>query len=223
MRMRDHRRAGAGVASLALALSAGPAAADTIDDRGFFDPIPHTTIDFESRGDGSPLSLIDGQSLLMPANEYASLGVTFGPEVRWVNDGNPAFDAAQFIGGSPQVAIPSADVDLFDIFFSTPVRAVGMFVANNRVEDPSGPVFTAYDAGGAVLGTASFGAAFIDGSIGVADYGFMGILAGQDIARIRVTKEAAILDDLTFSPVPSPGAASLLGCGALVAARRRRR
>lgn len=214
--------AGGAAWASAILLAAGSAAAGVIDDRGFFDPHPHTTIDFESRGDGSPLSLIDGQTLAMPADEYASQGVTFSPHVHWVNDGNAAFDAAQFLGGSPVVAIPSAQVDVFDIIFGVPVRAVGMFVVNNRDVDPNGPVFTAYDAGGAIIGTAAFGAPFIDGSMGIADYGFMGILAGQDIARLSVSKDAAILDDLIFSPVPAPAAASLLALAAAAHARRRR-
>ena len=89
-------------------------------------------------------------------------------------------------------------------------------------------MLTAYDSGGNVLETVTFGATFLDGSLTVAqttaDYGFMGLFTSTNIAKVRVEKAAAILDDLRFSPsmVPAPGAAAALGLAGLLGLRRRR-
>lgn len=234
IRVAAHRRPGRclnlTMAAAALASAAGLARADAIDDKSFFDEFPSTVISFETDGDGNEVSLLEGQSQAMPATAYSSLGVTFDPAVQWVNDGTPAFDAAQMIGGSPDIAIPSADVDLFEIIFSVPVRAVGMFVVNNRNASTVVPTFTALDAAGQELGSVEFGEPFVDGTIVfpnaptiVADYGFMGISSDAPIAKLVVEKDAAILDDLTFTTVPTPGTVAL-GLAALgIAGVRRRR
>lgn len=214
----------ASAGSLAATHSAGAA---LITDASYFDGIPTTVINFETDGAGNPITLIQGQRQAMPSDAYAPQGVAFvGTNMSWVNDGNSAFDAAQSIGGSPTVSIPSSVCNLFTMTFSVPVRAFGFFVVNNRTADPIGPTFVARDAQGNVLDTASWDAKFIDGTITtpntVADYGFMGITASDLIASVTVTKQAAIMDDLRFSPVPTPGAVALSGVAGLVGLRRRR-
>lgn len=219
-----------GAAAAALAAATGLAHADVIDDKSYFDAFPTTVISFEYDGDGNEVSLLEGQSMAMPATAYSALGVTFSPAVRWVNDGTPAFDAAQMIGGSPNNGIPGADADLFEIIFSVPVRAVGMFVINNRNASSEVPSFTAYDATGQELGSVEFGSDLIDGTIVfpnaptiVVDYGFMGLTSDAPIARLVVGKDAAVLDDLMFTPVPAPGVvATGLATMGLLGLRRRR-
>lgn len=226
-------------AGAAFALLASPWTAEgaAIFDKSFFDGTNPTVIDFETTGAGASVDLIEGQSMPMPLDAYASLGVVFGTQVNWVNDGNGDFDAAQLIGGSPVVSIPSANIDYFEFNFTVPVRAFGFFVVNNRTEDAAGPTMTAYDGQGNVIHSVSFAAdGFIQGSVGDADYGFMGILShafapsserGDSfdpslIARVVITKEAAIFDDLIFSEIPAPGTlVGVLGFGAMALRRRR--
>ncbi len=217
------------VFAAALAAAASVAPAGLINDVSFFASMPTALINFETNGAGNPVTLIQGQTLVLPPTEYAAMGVTLtgttGP-VYWVNDGNAAFDAAQAIGATPNNSIPSSLNNSFTITFSVNVKAFGFFVANNRLVDPNGPVFVARDAGGNILETASFGAPFIDGTIStpntLADYGFMGIFSSTNIASVTVTKQHALLDDLRFSSVPAPAGASLAFMALSLAARRRR-
>lgn len=221
-------------ATLALAAAAtvplAPAAlAGVIDDKAFFDELPTTTITFEVNGAGNPVSLIEGQTMTMPASAYAAQGVMFQSPIAWVNDGGVDFINAQFLGGSPEIAIPSAAVSTFTIEFTVPVRSVGMFVANTHAMDASGPTFVARDAQGDVIemvsfGTQTSGSQFVDGRAGSADYGFMGIFSATPIATLTVTKQSAIFDDLMFSSeIPAPAGALLLGgAGCWLIGRRRR-
>jgi len=210
----------------ALALAAGAAQATVIDSASFFSSISHTLIDFESDENGAPLSLLEGQSVVMPLSAYAPQGVSFLSAVRWVNDASPAFDAAQLIGGSADHAIPSSFVNTFSFAFTGSVRAFGFWVINNQEADAAGPIFRAYDAQNQLIEQVQFNGSTVDDTITdgvtVAGYGFMGIFADRDIARVEVVKVAATFDDLRFSAVPSPGAAALLGLAGIVGTRRRR-
>ena len=176
-----------------------------ITDPSVFGPGVGTAIDFETDGLGNPVNLIAGEVRLLPAGEYSALGVTFDRNINWVRDGNPAFQAALFLGGSPRNAIPSAAVNEFEVIFTDPVQAFGFFVVHNSTLDPTGPTFTAFDAGGNVIETVTFSTAVPGGGNQVPNatfvrYGFLGIDAGSPIIkRVRVTKTAAILDDLTFA------------------------
>jgi len=204
------------------AFSAAPARAGIITDRAFFGDIDSTLIDFETDGDGDSVTLPSAQSQSMAAMEYASQGLVFDTPVAWTNDGNGDFDAAQAIGASPDNAIPSSDFDVIEISFTEMVRAFGFFVATNNVVGDA-PTLIARDADGAVIESVVFGDAFHHGTIGIADYGFMGVTSDIPIASVEITKTAAIFDDFHLSAVPGPGGVGLFGLAGLIAGRRRRR
>jgi len=207
--------------AVVLAATASSSSAQVVTDRSFFDPLPSTTIDFETRGDGTRIQLGAGDSEFLPSGEYAAWGVTFGTDIQWVNDGGVDFDAAQAIGGSPEIAIPGSS-DSFTMFFDVPVRAFGFWVVNNRTFSTD-PQFEAFDASGASLGIAVFNEDLIDGVIGVAEYGFMGIASPDTpIASVRILKDATSLDDLIYSSVPTPTSTSVIALGILAVTRRRR-
>jgi hypothetical protein len=215
--------AGAG----AMMVAAAEAGAAPITDKSYFFKGPSTLIDFETDGNGAPISLIDGQSLSMPTTAYQSKGVVFSSGVKWVNDGTPAFDAAQNISGTPTISIPSSGITSLTVTFSTAVHAVGIWIANNFQLDSAGPTMTARDASNNVIESVSFGnqsggSPFVDGRIMFCDYGFMGIASKAAIKSITITKNAAILDDLIFDQVPAPAGAGVLGVGLAVWSRRRR-
>jgi hypothetical protein len=222
----DRQNLRCGMAAAGVLIACSQASASIIDSASYFQSIPHTLINFELDEQGQPLDLIDGESRVMPLSAYAPQGVTFLQPVRWVNDASPAFDAAQVIGGSPDHGIPSAFSGNFSFTFSVPVRAFGMWVVNNQGLDPVGPVFRAYDAQNVLIESVRFEGALIDGNVNDgstnATYGFMGLFADRDIARVEVEKVAVLLDDLRFSPIPAPGAVGVLAAGALLALRRRR-
>ncbi len=202
--------------------------AEVIDDVSFFSSISHTMINFNTYASGDPVVLGQGSETTMYYDEYIDDGVVFdyrpygdpNGDMSYVNDGGADFDAAQAIGGSLNIAIPGGAEDSFAMVFNVPVRAFGFWVVNNNTE-PNGVTFTAKNSSGDVLETVSLEGSLIDGTIGVADYGFMGVWADEDIARVEITKDAAILDDLRFSELPEPATMGLLALGGLALLRRR--
>lgn len=212
------------VAVVALAFSSRSASAMVILDSDFFSGTTHMFITFETDGMGNKLNLQEGQSQSMPSDEYAHYGFTFEPGISWVNDGSPAGDEAQAIGGSLEIGIPGVDDDDFTINFSFPVRAFGFWVINNPdAEDEPYSYLTlqAYGADGLIEEVIFEGDA-IDGVIGnEAEYGFLGIASDQFITSIHVTKGATMLDNFTFSPIPEPATFLILGLGCLALLRKR--
>lgn len=221
------------IAVLVLSFSSRPASAMIITDSDFFSDKTHIVITFETDGMGNKLNLAQGD-LSMPADEYAHYGFTFEPSISWTNDAGNAFDEAQAIGGSPEIGIPGAD-DEFTINFSFPVRAFGFWVINDpAIENEQFPFLTlqAYDADG-LIEEVTFEGDAIDDVIVYRDlvaggyienrveYGFLGIASDQFITSIHVTKGLTVLDNFTYSPIPEPATAILLGLGFLVILRKR--
>jgi hypothetical protein len=206
-----------GVTLGCLMLCVPAVVATPIADQSFFDSIAHTFIPWELDGSGAPVVLGNGASQPMPLGEYASVGVTFIGEPHWVNDAGIDFDLAQMIGGTPENSLIPLGPDLV-ISFSTPVRAFGLWVISNN-SLPGDPVFEARDAGGSLLESVTLSGPLLDGTIGGADYGFMGILSNVDIASIRITGAATEYDNFRFSAVPEPGSLAL-ACLVLLLRRR---
>ena len=205
----------------AVLVLVGTAWAAPIKGKGFFQWFPHTLISFETNGAGGTVNLANGDFAPLPASEYSAQGVTFSQAIQWVNDSGASFDAAQLIGGSPEISIPGPSNDDFRMNFSAPVHAFGMFVMN-RTTNPVTPYFSAFDSTGALIETVTFEGDFIDGVTGTASYGFMGLCSDTSIASVRIYKDSTGLDDLYFSPLPEPASLTLLGLGALALIRRRR-
>jgi hypothetical protein len=219
------------IAVVALSFSSRPASAMIILDSDFFSGTTHMVITFETDGMGNKLKIAEGDSLSMPADEYAHYGFTFEPDISWVNNAGLAFDEAQVIGGSPRIGILAGDEDDFIINMSFPTRAFGFWVINNpAVEDEPYPYLTleAYGANGLIEEVTFEGNAIdgvIDGSVGYsfgsAEYGFLGIASDQFITSIHVTTGATMLDNFTYSPIPEPATFLLLGLGCLALLRKR--
>ena len=215
--------AAVGVVVATMLASACTAGAAPISDAAFFNPLSHTLVTFEVDGAGNPLNIAESGAVQMPAGEYASLGITFNPAITWVNDSGADFEAAQAIGGSAPVAIPDFLEDAFRIQFSPPVHAVGFWVVDNTGR-PTRPQFTALDGALQTIEQVTFTGGFVDGTIGVAAYGFMGITSTTPIAAVDIVKDATNFDSFRFSTVPEPSAAAAAAlCGMLMTLARRRR
>jgi hypothetical protein len=209
---------------MAAAWVCSAAQAGAIYDAGFFSSIPRTTICFETDGSGNPVVISEGGTQYMYGDEYSSFGVLFDQDIYWVNDSGDDFEAAQAIGGSPEISIPGPATVMTDLVmsFTVPVKAFGLWVID-RNDKPNVPSFQARNASGGVIETVTFQGAFVDGSVGIQDYGFMGIYAEQNIASVRMSYDYTGFDNLIFSSVPEPGCAVLLAAGAATIMRRRTR
>jgi len=233
--------------AFALALCAGADGAFTIGDRSFFNGKEHVFLDFETRGDGSPVGLGFKQARLMPTDEYAAFGVLFTSQWGWADIGTPPDPnasqalAVDAVGSWPTVI--GGPGDTYRIDFTTPVHAFGIGVVQQGFADQGEPsaeftsTITAFNADGEILGIVRLWEDLIDGGAGGAyaggeygeewrifTYGFLGLATEEPIAMLEFTNvRDSIFDDLHFSAVPAPGAGAafgLLGLGAL--ARRRR-
>jgi len=232
---------------------ASPAGAGfVVDDRAFFEGIPHTFIDFENRGDGTPLDLGFGEAEFMPVDEYGVQGVLIGPTAAWrkypppvagtpFDDDEPGEigDAHAAVGSQP-IAINGSDLTMH---FTTLVHSVGIAVVQEGFQSafPSLEGSTAmriFDTAGVEIATVALWGDLIDGgfdgelldedgnAFNRIRYGFLGYASDTPIGRIEFTNTTfSIFDDLHFSavPVPAPGAGVAFGLLGLGALSRRRR
>ena len=241
------RRAVCMPVSLAFALCAGADGAFVVDDRSFFDGKEHVFLDFETRGDGTPVDLFFNSGELMSTDEYAASGVLFTTQWGWQHVGSPPSTgssiavALEAIGSWPTAI--GGPGDTYRIGFITPVHAFGIGVVQGGFADQGEPsaeftsTITAFDADGEILGVARLWEDLIDGGTGgvyaggeYGDewmnilYGFLGLATEEPIAMLEFTNvRDSIFDDLHFSAVPAPGAGAAFGLLALGALTRRRR
>ncbi|MFG0273432.1 MAG: hypothetical protein ACF8QF_00055 [Phycisphaerales bacterium] len=238
---------------VAMVCSASASAAFVIDDRAYFAGIEHAFLDFETRGDGTALAPLipTNSSASMPHDEYAASGLLFdGPFVSWGRvpppnsilfpQGNRS-DALEAAGSLSIYFGGGSQTESFSIFFTEPVRAVGMAIIQQgfRGVAPSIDSTTnirAFGRDGALLGELRFWGDLIDGGTGGVlaggvygdefqqfQYGFVGLASATPIARLELDEIGAVFDDLHFSAIPAPGAGVTLGLVGLMGVGRRRR
>jgi len=237
-------------AAILGASAASPVAqgAFIVDDRSFFAGEEHVFLDFETRGDGSPVDLGFKEARLMPSDEYSAFGVRFVTQWAWGDMGTPPDEnasdssAVDIVGSWPTV-IGGTSGGTERIEFTTPVHAFGIAVVQLGFADWGEPsaeftsTIRAFNADGDVLGVVRLWDELIDGQIGntyaggeYGDqwknflYGFLGLATDEPIAMLEFTNvRDSIFDDLHFSAVPAPGGGAAFGLLALGALARRRR
>jgi len=191
-----------------------------------FSSVSHTKITFETDGAGNALNVPEGSWQDLYNDEYNSQGILFDQDIYWCNDSGDNFEAAQAIGGSPEISIPRTSTSMTDLIitFSVPVKSVGLWVID-RNDKPNVPSLEARTPSGQVIGTVTFQGDFVDGSVGNQNYGFLGLASTDTIGSIRLSYDYTGFDNLNFSPemVPEPGCLALLAVGTMALLRKRRR
>jgi hypothetical protein len=192
------------VAAVASVLSASPATtrAETID----FTELP-------------PNTSADGVTVK---------GVTFG----FTLDGVHSRDARFTLVGPGVTTISTAPnleanaLGVLSLSFATPVRDLAFsFLANTQSSSPNGFTLTLFDTNGGIstkdVATANLGlysgARFADAT----SRSFVGAVIDPNSSASPPPR--FIIDNLTFTPVPEPGALLALPAGAVVLLQRRRR
>lgn len=217
--------------------------ATVIDSRAYFENIEHTLIDFETRGDGSPVIITQPLGgLIIPANEYEAQGFLFDERLGvWQEMRGPTCDLlgcsegdALLKIGSPSTAL-SGGPNGRGIVFTQEVHAfsigvVQSFWATYPATQEAAPTVIAFDAMGSEIGRVSLWGELIDGGYGEWDgvvpliaYGEIGLASATPIARLEITVTGqSAFDDLRFSSVPAPGAMVVMGVGIALISRRSR-
>lgn len=221
-----------------------------VDDPSYFAGKDHVFLDFETRGDGSPVGLGFKEARLLTEDEYAALGVRFPSDPAqwaWAHIGTPPDPnasralAVEAVGSWPTVI--GGIGDTARIVFTAPVRSFGIGVVQQGIPGDGEPApevmttITAFNADGDELGVVRLWDSLIDGGTGgvhaggiygeewrLFTYGFLGLATDEPIAMLEFTNARdTIFDHLHFSAIPAPGAGAamgLLGLGALVRRRR---
>ena len=221
-----------------VALAPTHALSAPIFNRSAFDGVSHTLIDFETRGDGTPYDLPEDTGDTLDPGQYIDSGfvVIADGVVANVDDGD--FENALSQVGSLQHSVflmgGSGDEVGFK-FARHDIHSVGISIVRNADFISGGPlVLRAYTQAGpgqpvTLLEEIAYDSRFIQGGVGVFDFGFIGITSDQPIVNFffdfAQSDDLAIhYDDFIFSTemVPAPGAAIVL-LGAGCAALRRRR
>lgn len=204
---------------LAVTAQAGPV--QVIDDRSFFNNIPHTLIDFETRGDGSAWGVPPGNIIRVAPDEYAPLGARITQSIGPVHytiartfDTGVGRELLEVAGSFPHYLVDFAIDGFVRIEFTTNVNAFGLATIRGLAAT-SGPVFlNAFDTDGLLLDAVAFDTPFVDGVMMGADpfssdddfeYGFFGVYSpGSAIGSILILEDESSFDDLRFGVVPEP-------------------
>jgi len=219
------RRCAATLTALAVCAPAR-AGGFIISDPAFFDAIPHTLIDFETRQDGTPVIVDEGKATSMANDAYNTLGVLIFGAPAWVNFTSDDIEAIQEQHASPKNSLALFAVspgDPVGIGFVPPVRSWGLFITMDVSVERPRPVFNVF-SGDTFRTSITFEGDLVQGRLGDIEYGFVGYTSDEPFDAIvmeNFTRPA--YDDLRFSAIPAPGAGAafaLLGLGALTRRRR---
>jgi len=172
-----------------------------IDDRSFFDGIETTFLDFETKGDGSPVDLPFLGRELFRDTEYNNFGVDFESRdpnsfgMKWIDTPPPSADtilgggigdSLDAVGSWPTAIGGGRD---WTMTFSVPVHAVGIGVVQGNWGTPSNfdppeeelqTRMRAFDAHGRLLGEVFFWDDLVDGGFGGA---FAGGFFGEEFQK----------------------------------------
>jgi len=217
------------ITASAMGASTISAHAAIIDDPSFFDNIPHTFVDFETRDDGSPLPLEKGQFAFAPLDEYAKLGfAAFRMNIAWEWSADPDVQQALTEGATPTKLLrmlPNSPSRSYGFFFAEDQRSVGMFVTRETMFSSEPMTITMVDRQGDVIEILTVSDDLIDGSAGSIEYGYVGASSSDGIAGVIFSADnifAYGIDDFRFSQIPTPGAIAPLVLLGLHHQRRRR-
>jgi hypothetical protein len=212
-----------------IMILAAPIHAAIIDDASFFDDIPHTFVDFETRDDGSPLPLTEGQSAFAPLDEYAKLGFSaFSMNIAWEWSADRDVQEALTAGATPTNLLrmfPNRPSQPYGFFFAQDQRSVGLFVTRETLFASEPMTITMVNRQGELVETVSVFGDHVDGMSGSIEYGYVGVSSAEEIAGVIFNAPnifAFGIDDFRFSLVPEPGALIPLTFCAAFAQRRRR-
>ena len=215
-----------------LFVAANPASGGVISDRSAFVG-DFTVIDFETRGDGTPL-ILDANDFWEPqADEFASLGFTmeastneFGHDLPFIANATGTAQSVallQAAGSTPNVMFASGVPGFVRFSFPIPISAIGMAIMNRA---DSGIVrLEAFDAQGSLIEAVEFVDDLIDGTVLGSDfggkydfdYGFVGLSASDvPISEVIVHEWRTTIDDLHFAVIPEPSSIALWCVAAVI-------
>jgi len=214
------------VAGSTLTCAPAIAGGRVLDDASFFDRVPHTLIDFETRQDGTPLEIPEGEVLSMANDAYNTLGVLIFGAPAWINFTSDDLEAIQEQHASPKNSLALFAVspgDAVGMNLRPDTRSWGIFITLDVSVERPRPTFH-FGRSGEVFQTVVFEGDLVQGRLGDIEYGFLGWTDDTPFSAVlfeNYTRPA--FDDLRFSAIPAPGAGAafaLLGLGALTRRRR---
>jgi hypothetical protein len=215
-----------------VAMSIGVSGAITpLVDRSAFSGVEHTLIDFEARGDGSPLELFPNSAFFIPNSEYASSGIEFADAAFAIVHLSEVTDIWQaFIAqSSPENTLDAANAHTYSFLFDQTIHSIGYEMIFWDLGFSQPPRLQAFDSLDNLLGEIVFDEMFIDGTTGFFNevgYGFMGLSSSTPIAKVTLNNMFfTVIDDLYFSAaiIPAPGVLTLALPFSLAGIRRRQR
>jgi len=206
--------------------SAGPI--QVIDDRSFFNNIPHTLIDFETRGDGTQYSFGgQGDFVTIAPDEYSNHGVLISspsqhflsPAVVLSPSSEPNESWFKQDASSPNFLVDGTRHGFLRFDFPEGVNAISISALRISNIDSDPVVMTAYHQNGSVLGALTLTESLIDGTVSGSqnglpfdyEFGFFGLFSpSEEIAYAVIDEDLSSFDDLYFAIVPEPSSIFLL-------------
>lgn len=212
--------------------------ASPVFSRSAFEGVPTTYVDFETRGDGTPFNLNEGEVAPLDRNQFGHLGFAVdAPDPLIGNDPDPTVEAVLSLVGSLEHAIflmGGSGSEVGFAFAGFQIRSVGISVIRNTSFLTGDLVALIYTQAGpgqpvSILEHAVYDSSFLQGQSGNIDYGFIGFTTDQPIIGFvfdfaNQDDNYILYDDLVFSTqtVPAPSCGLVISLGVLARSRRKR-